>query len=47
VLDDIAIHAGIPDADHVQDDVVETEKLLVVPAADLRQRMFIAVRLRE
>ena len=34
MLDDIVIHVGIPDADQVQADVVDTEKLLVVPAAD-------------
>ena len=31
MLDDIVIHSGIPDADHAQAEVVEIEKLLVVP----------------
>ena len=34
MLDDMVIHTGIPDADHVHDDVVEIEKLPVVPAWD-------------
>ena len=29
----MVIQFGMPAADHVQDEVVETEKLLVVPAA--------------
>jgi hypothetical protein len=34
VLDDMVIQAGIPDGDQVHDDVVEIEKLPVVPSAD-------------
>jgi hypothetical protein len=34
VPDDIVIHEGTPDADQVQADVVEIEKLLDMPFAD-------------
>ena len=46
MLDDIVIHSGIPDADHAQAEVVEIEKLLVVPVAAAETVAGVTVKLQ-
>lgn len=46
MLDDTVIHSGTPDADHVQDDVVETENVLLVPFAGAETLEGVTVKLQ-